>query len=166
MQVPFKQYLQVCRRMAPWLLLPRILLFLDTLRPRDKDGSEGVAALCSGFLCAILGFVAETATVFLQTLALFCPLVTGTFSSFNASHSLTIFYHCSCFNLPISGVKVSLSKLLIFSPLHYCLQFLIIGHRYLLMNLIVVQFQCSFELRGLTYSQFVQTSQDIIGWNL
>ena len=24
-------------------------LFFDTLRPRDKDGSEGVAAVCSGF---------------------------------------------------------------------------------------------------------------------
>ena len=34
-----------------WLLLPRILLFLDTLRPRDKVGSESVAAVCSGF-CA------------------------------------------------------------------------------------------------------------------
>ena len=26
-----------------------ILLFLDTLRPRDAVGSEGVAAVCSGF---------------------------------------------------------------------------------------------------------------------
>ena len=34
---------------APWLLLPGILLFLDTLRPREKDGSESVAAVCSGF---------------------------------------------------------------------------------------------------------------------
>ena len=40
-----------CRRMIPGLLLPRILLFLDTLRPRDIDGSEGVAAVGSGF-CA------------------------------------------------------------------------------------------------------------------
>ena len=30
-----------------------------------------------------------------------------------------------------------------------------IGHRYLWMNLHVVQFQYGFELRGLTYSQFV-----------
>ena len=29
--------------MAPWLLLPWILLYFDTLRPREKDGSEGVA---------------------------------------------------------------------------------------------------------------------------
>ena len=43
---------------------------------------------------------------------------------------------------------------------HY--PFFIIGHRYLLMNLHVVQIQYGFELRGLTYSQFVQTFQDII----
>ena len=41
----------VIEEMAPWLLAPRILLFLDTLRPREKDGSEGVVALWSGF-CA------------------------------------------------------------------------------------------------------------------
>ena len=35
--------------MAPWSLLPWILLFCDALRPREKDGSEGVAALWSGF---------------------------------------------------------------------------------------------------------------------
>ena len=40
-----------CRRMDPSLPLPRVLLFLDTLRPRDTVGSEGVAAVCSGF-CA------------------------------------------------------------------------------------------------------------------
>ena len=30
------------------LLLPWILLFFDTLRPRVIDGSESVAAVCSG----------------------------------------------------------------------------------------------------------------------
>ena len=49
--VPLKSYLHGCRRMDPWLLLPRILLVLDTLRPRDTVGSEGVAAVCCGF-CA------------------------------------------------------------------------------------------------------------------
>ena len=70
--------------MAPWLLFHRILLFLDTLRPRDKVGSEGVAAVCSGFLRTILGFMLETALVSLRTLAFVFPLVTDTFSSFNA----------------------------------------------------------------------------------
>ena len=52
-QVPLKKYLHGCRRMDPWLLVPRTLLFLDTLRPRDTVASEGVAAVCSGF-CARL----------------------------------------------------------------------------------------------------------------
>ena len=60
--------------------------------------------------------------------------------------------HCSCLCSSVSGVKTSQSKFLIYTPLHHCLQFLTIGHRYLLMNLHVVQFQCGFELRGLTYS--------------
>ena len=34
------------------------------------------------------------------------------------------------------------------------------------MNLHLVQFQYSFELRGLTDPQFVQTFQDVIGRNL
>ena len=126
--------------MDPWLRLPRTLLFLDTLRPRDAVGSESVAAVCSGFFRTILGFVAETATVSLRTLAFFFPLVTGTCSSFNASQSLSILDHCSCFNFPVSGVKFSQSKFLIFSPLHHGFQLLIIGHRYLLMSLHVVQF--------------------------
>ena len=50
---------------------------------------------------------AETALVSFRVLAFFFPLVTGTFSSFNATHSLSILYHCSCFNSPVSGVKVS-----------------------------------------------------------
>ena len=49
----FQKNLHGCRRMDPWLLMPVILLFLDTLRPRDIDGSESVAAVCSG-LCARL----------------------------------------------------------------------------------------------------------------
>ena len=37
----------------------------------------------------------------------FFPLVTNTFSSFNAIHSFTIFDQCACFNCPVSGVKAS-----------------------------------------------------------
>ena len=51
MQVPFKKYVHGCRRIIPGLLLPLILLFLDTLLPRVIDGSEGVAAFGVGF-CA------------------------------------------------------------------------------------------------------------------
>ena len=67
----------------PWLLLPRILLFLDTLdlvmRLAQKSGGS-----VFWFLRTILGFVVETASVSLRTLAMFFPLVTDTFSSFDA----------------------------------------------------------------------------------
>ena len=65
--------------MDPWLLLPRILLFLDTLRPRDTVGSKGVAAVCSGFWARSWGLVTETASVSLRILAFFFPPVTNTF---------------------------------------------------------------------------------------
>ena len=41
----------------------------------------------------------------------------------------------SFLNSPVPGVKGSQLEFLIFSLLHHCFQFLIIGHRYLLMNL-------------------------------
>ena len=53
----------------------------------------------------------------------------------------------------------------IYNPLtsfHHCFQFLIIGHRYLLMNLHLVQFQYSFELMRLAYPHFAQTFEDIM----
>ena len=131
--------------MAPWLLLPWILLFFDTLRRHKEDGSEGVAALWSGF-CA-RSVLSCRKLVSFRTLAFFFPLVTGTFSSFNATHSLSILDHCSCFNSPVRGDKISQSKFLISSPLRRCPHFLIIRHRHLLMNLHVVQFQFCFELR-------------------
>ena len=96
--------------MAPCLLLPWKLLFFDTLRPREKDGSEGVAALWSVFVTALVSF---------RTLAFLFPLVTRTFSSFNATHSLSILDHCFSFISPMPGVKVSESKFLIFFPLHH-----------------------------------------------
>ena len=49
------------------------------------------------FLRTILGIVAETATVSLRTLAFFFPLVTDTFSSFNANDSLSNLFHGSRF---------------------------------------------------------------------
>ena len=139
----------ISRRMASWFLLPSILLFFNTLRPREKDGSSH-AGNCIGLLS--------------RTLAFLFALVTGTFASFNATHSLSILDHCSCSNSPVRGVKVSQSVFLICTPLHHCLQSLKIGYRYLLMNVHVVQFQYGLELRRLTYSQFVRIFQDVIGW--
>ena len=73
------------------------------------DGSEGGVAgsRVSGFCARSLGLMPETASVSLRTLAFFFPLVTGTFSSFNNTHSLSVLDHCSCFNSSVPGVKVS-----------------------------------------------------------
>ena len=87
------------------------------------------------------------------------------FPPFNATQSRSILDHCSCFNSPVSGVQVSLSKFLIQTPLHHGFQLLIVWNRYLLMNLQIVQFQYGFEFIRLMYSRFVQTFQDIIRWN-
>ena len=145
----------------------------DTSFPRHTSTSRHWwLRRCGGFgfwfLRTIVTRMPETALVSFRTLAFFFPLVTNTFSFFNGSQSLSILDHCSCFNSPVSGVKVSEAKFLFFSPFSPLsfFFFLIIGHRYLLMNLHVVQFQYSFELHRLTYSQFVQTFQDIVGWNL
>ena len=135
--------------------------FMDTSFLRHTSTSwKGWLGMCgglwSGFLCTIVTLMPETASFSFRTLAFLFPLATDTFSSFNATHSLLILDHSSCFNSPVSGVKIS----------HHCLQFSIIRHRYLLMNLHVVQLQYSFKLSELTYSQFVQTLQEIIRWNL
>ena len=102
----------------------------------------GIACLGDNIhLATIFGLVAEAATVSLRTLAFFFPLVTDTFSSFNANDSLSTLDHGSRFNSPVSGVKVSFSECLIFSSLHHGFQLLIVRNRCLLMNLHVVQFQ-------------------------
>ena len=57
------------------------------------------------FLCTIVDLVPETASVSLRTLVFFFPLVTGTFSSFNAGYSFSTLDHCSCFNSPRLALK-------------------------------------------------------------
>ena len=143
--------------MDSWLPLPWILLFLDTLRPRDAVGSEGVAALWSGFCARSLHSCRKLQRSHCEHWPFFFPLVADTFSSFNAVWS--------CFNSLVPGVKISQSKFPIYIPPHHGFQLLIVGNRYLLMNLHVVQFQYGFELRRLAYPQLVQTFQNIIGWN-
>ena len=100
----------ICTVVEEWrrgYFLPRILLFLDILRPRDKDGSEGVAALCSGFCARSLLSCQKLHWSPFAHWSFFFSLVTGTFTSFNPTHSLMIFDHCSCFISPMPGVKVS-----------------------------------------------------------
>ena len=118
------------------------------------------------FLGTIVALMPGTALVSFRTLVFFFPLVTGTFSSFNVTHSLSILDHCSCF-IQFSrawrqNFAIEVSDLYSSSPLSSTFD----SNRYLLMNLHVVQFQNGFELLGLTYSQFVQTFQDFIGWDL
>ena len=88
------------------------------------------------------------------------------FCSFNTILSLVTLDHCTCFYFLVSGVKISQPKFLIYASLHHRLQFFKLEHRYFLMNFHVVQFEYGCELIRLTYSQFVQTFQNIIRWNL
>ena len=69
--------------------------------------AQKVRRHCGLLLCTIFGFVTETASVSLRTLAFFFPLVTDTFSSCNANDSLWTLYHGSRFNSPMPSVKVS-----------------------------------------------------------
>ena len=118
-------------------LLSRILLFLDTLLPYERAGAECVAAVF-WFLRTILGWWRKLQRSPCGHRPVFFPLVTETFSSFNASDSLS-------FTSPMPGVNVSQAEFLIYAPLHHGFQLLIVGNRCLLMNLDVVQFQYLFK---------------------
>ena len=89
-----------CLAMDPWLLFPRMLLFTDTLLFLERVGSEGVAAR-SWVTWRKLHWSPFEHWPFI------CPLVTGTFSSFNANSSLSTLDHGSRFNSAMPGVKVS-----------------------------------------------------------
>ena len=114
------------------------------------------------FLGTIVTLMPETALVSLRALAFFFPLVTGTFSSFN-TFRLSITAPVSILPCLCQSFAIEVSDLYSSSPLSLIF---VIGHRCLLMNLHVVQFEYSFDSRGLTFSQFVQTFQDIIGGDL
>ena len=107
----------------------------------------------------------ETTLVSLRTLHFFSPLVTNTSSSFNATKSLSTLDHCSCFDFLTSGVKISQPKFLIYASLHHRLHdsWKSKSSDEWPCRTIATQF---FELIRLTYSQFVQTFQDIIRWDL
>ena len=150
---------------APWLLLPLILLVLDALRPREGDGSESVAAVCSGFcarsllLCGnCIGLLSHTGH-FLSTGNKYPFLLQRRLIPFDSWPLLLIKFSHAWRQSSV----IEVSDLYSSSPLSSIFDY---WRRYILMNLHVVQFQYGFELRGLTYSQFEQTFQDIIGWNL
>ena len=96
--------------------------------------------LCVLVFAHDLGFRGGNCNGLLANAGLFFPLVTNTFSSFNANDSLSTLYHGSRFNSPMLGVKVSYTEFLIFSSFHNGFQLVIVRNRRLLMNLHVVQF--------------------------
>ena len=157
------KFLHGCRLVIPEGLLPLRPLFLDALPPLDVGGTEDEADFGVGFLRLS---PSETTLVSSQALSFCFPFVAFSLSSLNATKSPATRDHCFCLTSRVSGIKIPWSKSLINASLHHRLQFLKIGHRYLLMNLHFVQFQYGFELRGVTYSQFVQTFLDIIGRKL
>ena len=119
----------------------------------------------SGFycrFCTLVPVVPETTLVSSRTLSFCFPLEAFFLSSINTTLTPAIRNHCPSFNSLISGVRVWKSEFLIYAALHHRFQHLIIRLSYLLMNLHVIQSWYGFELIRLTYSQFVQTFQDII----
>ena len=104
----------------------RITIALDTSFPRHTSIScRWWLRRCGGIwvrflLCTIVTRMPETALVSLRTLAFLFPLITSTFSSFNATQSLSTHDHCSC--SPFSRVwrqsfVNAVSDLYSFSPL-------------------------------------------------
>ena len=56
--------------------------------------------------------------------------------------------------------------ILLDTSFHHCLQSVIVRSYFLLMNLQAIQFQDGLEFLRLPYSQFVQSFQDVVKWNL
>ena len=66
---------------------------------------RGWSGFWSRFWCTIITLMPETTLVTFRTLAFFLPPVTSTFSSFNATQSLTTLDRCSCFIFPCLASK-------------------------------------------------------------
>ena len=81
----------------------------------------------------------------------FCPLILD---------------HGVCLIISISGLKILHSQILLDTSFYHCLQSVIIKSSLLLMNLHIVQFPIrSLSFSGLSYSEFVQSFQDVIRWD-
>ena len=74
--------------------------------------------------------------------------------------------HGVCLIISVSGLKILHSQILLDTSFHHCLQSVIIRSYFLLMNLQVIQFQYGLEFLRLSYSEFVQSFQDVIRWDL
>ena len=80
---------------------------LDTSFPRHTSTSCHWPRRCGGIWARSLLSCQKLHWSPFEHWPFFFPLVTSIFPFFNATHSLTIFVHCSCFNFPVSGVKIS-----------------------------------------------------------
>ena len=149
--------------MAPWLLLPRILLFLSTLRPRDIDGSEG--------RLWVLVFAHDRYCHAGNCIGL--PSNTGLFLS-TANIHLFLFQHhlITCDSWPLlliqfssvwrQSFEIEVSDLYFSSPWFSTVDtWDPISSDESPCRTIPVQFWVS----QTHVSQFVQTFQNIIGWN-
>ena len=106
--------------------------------------------LGGGFRTLPVGF--PLPTIFWRPLfMLFCPLILD---------------HGVCLIISISGLKILHSQILLDTSFYHCLQSVIIRSSLLLMNLHIVQFQYGLEFLRLSYSEFVQSFQDVIRWDL
>ena len=103
----------------------------------------------------------ENTLVSLRTLLFF--LSTGNKYLFLFQHHLipVTLDQYTCFDFLMSGVKISQPKFLIYTSFGHRFQSLIIGHRDLQVNFHVIQFQYGLEFLRLSYSQNVQTLQNI-----
>ena len=80
----------------------------DASLPRPRDTvAQKVWRQCVLVFAHDLGFRGGNCIGLHANTGLFFPLTIDTFSSFNATHSLSILDHCPCFDFPVPGVKVS-----------------------------------------------------------
>ena len=148
---------------------------------RVTFASDTRVAFGVGFLCTIVALMPETALVSLRTLAVF--LSAGNKYLFLLQrHSFPYDFLTTAPDsiFPCLASKFRNRNFCFFTPLLYCLQFLTIGHRYLLMNLHVVQFQywrilnlCRlsqissdgiFDIDRRTWSHLVSNSCTLSSW--
>ena len=115
--------------------------------------------------CTLIDIVTETASVSFRTLPVGFPLPTISKTSLYTLFCPLILDHGVLLIISISDPKILSSKILLDTSSHHCLQSVIIKSSFLQMNLLVIQFQYGLEFLRLSYSQFVQSFQDVIRWD-
>ena len=106
--------------------------------------------------------MAETTIVSVHTLPVGFPLPTISKNSLYTLFCSLILDHGVLLKISTSVPKILISNFLLDTSLHHCFQSVIIRSLLLLMSLQVVQFQYGLEFLRLSYSQIVQSFQDVI----